>query len=380
MVSGLNQRARSIVYSLKASVSTALAKGGAGVDLFCVAGDLFDTDHPSPALIDAVQGAFCCSDPITGKVEGGRILVVNGNHDMTSEASGGHTAILPLRWQHDVKVFTGTCTLNRGKEGGLVIVPHRVGPAKDWLENEINRHMAFGFAGMAGPALANEVPMPKILVVHLGLEDENTPPWLRGADDSIHVDQLADICVRHSIGSVVAGNWHTAKTFERRGVVMRQIGALVPTGFDNPGMDGYGRVVIWEDGKFLDDLHVPGDRFLKVSSLEELADLHRTLTPFPGFTDRYVHAQLSSADWWPGKLLLDQMMEENLVTNFKTSRSPEEVRSKAKAAAEAVVCHDTLGEALESYLDSAQLPEAAYPPRVRSLCQKFLQIGGRDGS
>ena len=369
MVSGLNQRARSIVYSLKTSVSMALAKGGAGADLFCVAGDLFDTDHPSPALIDAVQGAFCCSDPITGKVEGGRILVVNGNHDMTSEASGGHTAILPLRWQHDVKVFTGTSTLNRGEEGGLIMVPHRVGPAKDWLEAEVSREIR----------VPSHRDVPKILVVHLGLEDENTPPWLRGADDSIHVDQLADICVRHCIGSVVAGNWHTAKTFERRGVVMRQIGALVPTGFDNPGMDGYGRVVIWEDGKFLDDLHVPSDRFLKVSSLEELADLHRTLTPCT-FTDRYAHAQLSSADWWPGKLLLDQMLEENLVTNFKTSRSPEEVRSKAKAAAEAVVCHDTLGEALESYLDSAQLPEGAYPPRVRSLCQKFLQIGGRDGS
>src|SRR5262249_55231775 len=69
------------------------------------------------------------------------------------------------------------------------------------------------------------------------------PGWKLKAEDAVvleHVQSLA-----RSIGAtrVMAGNWHDGKTWDRPPVVC-QVGALAPTGCDNPGLGRYAQVVV----------------------------------------------------------------------------------------------------------------------------------------
>jgi hypothetical protein len=59
--------------------------------------------------------------------------------------------------------------------------------------------------------------------------------------------------------------------------LMVQVGALCPTGWDNPGLEGYGSVVVLDHETGVVERHeVAGPRFLSVSSEQELADLMAT--------------------------------------------------------------------------------------------------------
>ena len=90
-----------------------------GASMIVIAGDLFDTDRPSPAMLRAVQGILVGhSAPV---------YVLNGNHDMTSTAAR-HTAISPLGLIHKVQAVEKVCIA-----GGAVLVPYLPGPAKVWL-------------------------------------------------------------------------------------------------------------------------------------------------------------------------------------------------------------------------------------------------------
>lgn len=59
-----------------------------------------------------------------------------------------------------------------------------------------------------------------------------------------------------------------SKTDAESPLVVMQIGALCPSGFDNPGLHGYGTVAFW-DGERLSWEELPGPRFCTVRSDEE---------------------------------------------------------------------------------------------------------------
>jgi hypothetical protein len=87
---------------------------------------------------------------------------------------------------------------------------------------------------------------PRVLCVHAGIKDENTPPWLRDAPDSIEVAQLWQLAHEFKLAGVFAGNWHEHKVWNGTPMGLCpvvQVGALAPTGWDNQG-DGYGRIVL----------------------------------------------------------------------------------------------------------------------------------------
>ena len=57
-----------------------------------------------------------------------------------------------------------------------------------------------------------------------------------------------------------------------------QVGALAPTGFDDPGPVGYGGLVTWDpDTQALETYQLPGPRFLAVTSVAAVSYTHLTL-------------------------------------------------------------------------------------------------------
>ena len=178
---GLNNRAREVLDALRLAVGHTNNVG----EPLVVLGDLFDTASPSPQMVYAVG-------EVLGQCENG-CYVLLGNHEFRSADEGDH-ALTPLSWLENVEVVD-VPTL----DGRTLFVPFQPGPAKEWLPDVL--------AGFQDDSR----PVADVLCLHLGIEDGETPPWLRGADDSVTVDQLIDLAKEYGFREVYAGNWHKHK-------------------------------------------------------------------------------------------------------------------------------------------------------------------------
>jgi hypothetical protein len=192
-----------------------------GCTHFCVLGDLFDSERPTPPLIGAVQDVLDIRDR---SVESWLLM---GNHDMNSEAPSDN-ALSPLA-DHAVTIDEPSVELV--DDVAFLMVPYRTGVTSEWLPGVV-----FELLRSAGPARA------RVLCLHAGIRDEATPFYLRNAADSVAFDELAAIMREHEIARTFAGNWHNHVVWHHNRIV--QVGTLCPTGWSNPGLDGYGVVAI----------------------------------------------------------------------------------------------------------------------------------------
>ena len=253
VVAGLNRRAQLALATLKAAQNEAI---DLDCERFVVAGDLVDYISVEPQLMRALQLA------LTSEIA---TYVMRGNHDMVSAVDGDH-ALGPLAAVPNVAVIETpqTFALDHGAE--LVIVPFQPGDARVWLPEVLEKIGPQHHPGNAGK--------PRILVIHLGLIDDSTPEFLRGAHDAIPVKQLARLANYNGYDTVVAGNWHSYKKWQTRsGAHLVQIGALVPTGFDNPGMRGYGTLLVYDTDSPASppERHeIPGPRFVVARTQDEV--------------------------------------------------------------------------------------------------------------
>lgn len=127
-----------------------------------------------------------------------------------------------------------------------------------------------------------------LVVGHFGIYDDSFPPYLRKRP-ARHVDELFSWMRDRDVRAMLMGDWHRRRVWANKDdfgtlpldplgrsfqigdddeSVIMQIGALVPTGFDNPGLHGYGTVAFW-DGERLSWEELPGPRFCTVRSDEE---------------------------------------------------------------------------------------------------------------
>lgn len=212
----LNSRAR-ISLAVLGAVSRQAAAASAAL---VVAGDLFDYPHPESLLLHHTRNAVS-SAPM--------FMPMLGNHDMHStergdnalEALDPHSAI--------------TCT---NVKQGIVCVPFKPHVVvRDYLRAELAK---------LRPTLG-VVSGPKSLMIHAGIADADTPAFmLHKADDFIQVTDLFNIMDEFGLLTTFAGNWHTPRVWSlpyARSIVASsprlrvvQLGALVPTGFDNEGL------------------------------------------------------------------------------------------------------------------------------------------------
>lgn len=191
-----------------------------------IAGDLFDVDKPSPAILARTMG---CVLRLNEVFEDG-LRIIPGNHDRTSESE---TALLPL-------TFLAPVASNRGP---------RVSAGNDTALDDTTLYLSFQSHVLPiqhvrnALASAGDEDVDRI-VLHYGIMDDVTPPWLRNATDAIHIDDLvSELQKFHRPLNVFAGNWHDQKSWlyrhpgDKRPVTrgVYQCGAFVSTGFDNEG-------------------------------------------------------------------------------------------------------------------------------------------------
>jgi hypothetical protein len=233
---GLNHRCRAILDTLGSALSAA---EDANCDGFVVCGDLFDNVRPEPQVISKTM------DVLRGREL--NIAIIRGNHDTVS-MSEDDDALGPIdRMDADVGAFDGPAIISAGAEVSILLMPYRTGDAREWLPTELE-------------AIAGK---PNVLVLHMGIADAGTPAWMLGAHDSIEADTLFDLMDKHDIKWAVAGNWHDHKSWERNGRTIIQCGALVPTGYDNPGLEGYGSLILVDtEANTWERVEIPGPRFV----------------------------------------------------------------------------------------------------------------------
>lgn len=272
---GLNWRARRVLGVLRDAAAIVGRDRGAGL---YVAGDLFNSHEPAPQVMAATIAALKDYDWLAAEDDGTEppsrlhhepslVGILRGNHDANSTVPGDD-ALAPLAYIDGFDVVDkvspyqfadcprrGPEQWNIDLDGGIVglMVPFQPGKPDDWLPKVLADHKV-------------EERGIKVLVTHFGIADGNTPGDM--ADKAMHVDRLRELCIEHGFRYVFSGDWHTRRQWVFPECTIVQIGALVPTGFNNPGLDGYGSVwALSEAGLELHEL--PGPRFIPLATLTQ---------------------------------------------------------------------------------------------------------------
>jgi len=225
---GINERCAAILAVLKAAAELAKSAGATLV----IAGDLLDKANASPQLIRAVMDALGDTS----------VNVIPGNHDRVTDIPGDH-ALAPLGALPNVTVYDVATVTN----GVLYTPPAPRGESSvEYLDSLLSQ---------AGHGLVHTV------VAHFGLPEGHEHPAMRGPA-TLAVKDAKRLCLKYGVKRLLSGDWHAHKIWAADGVHIEQIGALVPTGWNNPGT-AYGKVAIWDLPKGSVARHIlPGPRFL----------------------------------------------------------------------------------------------------------------------
>lgn len=226
MSGGLNRRGRDCVATIATACDVARAENCSSL---VVLGDLFDAARPSPPLVAAVGNAFS-KFPRT-------VYVILGNHDRQSQHEADHACASLGAYENVVVVSAPTRMLV--KDVDLWLLPYQAGEAKDWLP----RDMAILAARAAG-----NTGHRRVACTHLGVWDDDTPPYLKAAHDAVGLGHARWLCEAHSVGALFAGNWHEFKVWGGPssgppGVCIP--GTLCPASHSDPS-HRYGSVMIYD--------------------------------------------------------------------------------------------------------------------------------------
>lgn len=318
-------------------------------DLF-VLGDLFDTSCPSPQEVAEVVEALSTTSMV--------VHLMVGNHDQVSDAAGDHAMVSMAAFGDERLLVYERPTVVYRAGFQVVLVPYRPGYAKDYLESTVEE-----VAATADPLRS---PTVRLLGLHLGLEADDTPPWLRGAHDSIRLDDLARAADPASVDLVLAGNWHEHKVYGD----YVQVGALVPTGFDNPGWDGYGSLLVVTDGGEWHRYEVPGPRFLRApdpaAARQHLERASREPLAYPVYLS--VRCRLDQrGDVRELMELYDHKEYEVLASRAAEEDAAEEVRASVQYAST-----DSIEAAVRAYVSAMALPDDVDRARVEAMAVDYV--------
>lgn len=345
VVAGINDRARLVIDTLRRAYRTAAQQG---CREFVVLGDLFDHDDPTPQMVREVGAAL----------EGGKphVSLLLGNHDMRSDAEGDH-AFGPLRW-------IGASVLSAPGQylPAMAALPFRPGPAEEWLPQAV-RALGGGYS---------------VLGFHQGIADETTPHYLRDPlpPDAVRIETVVSLARECHIPVVVAGNWHEYRAWEHPTVRVIQVGALCPTGYANPGVEGYGRLVVVDTDAPVEVTiyEIPGPRFHnlrgdpgKWPSWDRLTKDRRSEV-----WAHFVRAEVTVADLALVRADLARAKASGVVRDYQVVPIAEEARRATRAAAEAARTGRDLPDAVARYVGRMQLPPGVDAGEVVARARKYL--------
>lgn len=359
--SSLNARARHGLDVFRRAVATARAEQCSAL---VVLGDLFDTSRPEPQLTAAVQRVV---EPEPG-VSDMKFWFIVGNHEQVSSSEGDHALgpLAPLVEVVEKPCWTMVGRALGGESIALGLVPFRKGKAASWLTDAIEEVFRNVPAGVR-----------RVLGLHLGIADKGTAEYLKAAPDAIDVETLYEAARRAKVRAVFAGNWHDRRRWDIPegwpDVTVLQLGALVPTGFDNPGMHGYGTLAIFDD-KADDPVtfkEIPGPRFVKLASGQSLAGLTRS----SGGNTVYVSATATSEAFSATSAALARAEAEGKLAGAEVFPDATETLVAARSAASAAKAAGTLDEALAGFVEDMPLAEGVDRADVLARSQRYLKRG-----
>ncbi len=106
------------------------------------------------------------------------------------------------------------------------------------------------------------------LYTHIGVYDDNSPPWCKDAKDGIHIDALFDLLDTYDYEFCFVGNFHEHKIWKNQISTVVQTGTLCPGGFGDAGIfPSVGGLVLFDNGN-IKMLEIPGPRFVEQSGDE----------------------------------------------------------------------------------------------------------------
>lgn len=260
LVKGINRRGALCLDVGRRVVETVNSKSASLI----VAGDLVDSAGPvSPQFAHALRETL-------GEC-GRSVTLMLGNHDMTSD--GDHS--LDVYTQHDDWTDVQVCDDICFSHGSNFLSATPLG---------LDDVCLVPFHRDIRDARVRDVPL---VIAHFGVYDDIFPAWAKKAKGAWHVNALLAFMKERNIKCLLAGDWHSRRLWmdgERQGNapsspirigadaehVIMQGGALCPTGFDNPGLHGYGTLAFWDtDEHRLSWQEMLGPRFCVARSEEE---------------------------------------------------------------------------------------------------------------
>lgn len=385
VISGINRRCRLALDALKRAVEKAEAEGCA---MLFILGDVFDTTRPEPQVTAAVQQIINPNKMV--------VVIVEGNHDQISTDQGDHSLgpLMPVatvisdpthwleRWHHVERNAPVADELD------VWAVPFEPGPANEWLprrlaELEEDRNLKNTPANMT---------TKRVLVTHLGISDHDTEPWMKATQDQVPAHLLGELAKQYGFSMVFAGNWHYHRVFNLAAPGFPkavQVGTLIPTGWDNPGLKGHGTMPIWDTKTNELRVHtIPGPRFLTVNGQENApTEWHDALKlrgvpygdtqpmPPPNGWHLYVRIKTTADKLAKEQAWLEGLKTRGAVIDGEVVLDDVEVRGQARTAATVARSAETLQSALAGYVAEMPLPDGVDRAEVLARSQRYLAGG-----
>lgn len=371
-VAGLNERCRLVVGVLSGALQLALRERCQG---FVICGDLVDTSSPEPQVLAAVQ-----QELREAAKAGLAVLLLVGNHDQESTTRGDNALGVLSDWATLVESpgvyhIETTCSswapsacrwvegpaYGACKEGvEVAAMPYHPDPVSSWLELAVQQCCST-------PALQDGRMPYRLLAVHMGVADTMTAPWLKDAHDAVQIDVLAALADKHYVHAVFAGNWHDAVSWEDPPPPVYQIGALCPTGWDNPGLDGYGGVMVHDTATGETVRHeIPGPRFISC----------RYKDGVPAGHDRhklYVEVVARAGDEYTAAVQTVEGLRRAGAIVGEVAMDSTEAAAMARTAAHVARKASSLDEALDGWLSTVPVPAGVDRGNARTRILRYLQ-------
>ena len=314
---------------------------------FYVLGDLFDTSKPEPQILKATQEIFAKYK------EQMNIYLLIGNHDMRSQLVGDH-ALGPL--SPCIKGVIETPTSHIYESVELISVPFKTGSATDWLT-----------AGIASLYRSNPSET-RILLTHTGIVIGRTPFWLKKSKNAIVYDTFTEVLNKYKISFMFAGDWH----FRMQEDKAMQVGALCPTGFDNPGLYDNGTLVILNTNPVGFDIQdVPGPRFVVVKSLNVREEILQELVE-TGYSV-FLKLAVPTAVHDEARTVVDSLIKRKLIVNGEVDTSKEIEVEEARLARTDLRAVNTIPEQISAYVSMMHVNPMVKKENVIARVTEYLK-------
>jgi hypothetical protein len=287
------------------------------------------------------------------------IVIVLGNHDRQSQHEVDH-ACASITLIPRIKVITKPTLLHSARgDLEMLCVPYEPGEAKDWLTTALSE---LGPLARIPPRISHGrfAGAKAIVLTHLGIWDEATPPFLKATHDSVGLGHVRWLLDAHNLSALYAGNWHERKLWGPQLQVVGSTrgdgpevgipGTVCPHNFSDPS--GFGHMLIYDsDVNMSRSVLVPGPRFATLCSVAQLES--ELLKPRNDWGRIYIRVSVERAELQravAARATVESSGAYVVQIDVQSSDARTDVREAARAAVAA-------GDDLSGYADLAAVAE-----------------------